>query len=70
MQFYLNRANLQTNNHADCRALRKDLQLRKCYGTSQAFDWRVIDQCNVPQKLKTSEALPVAQRKPLLNTRD
>ena len=70
MQFYFIRANLQTNNHADCRPSKKDLPLRKCYGTSREFDLRVIDQCNVPQKLMTPEALLVAQKKPLLNTRD
>ena len=61
---------MQKNNHADCRASKKDLPLRKFYGTSRAFDWRVIDQFNVPQKQTTPEALPVTQRKPLLNTRD
>ena len=27
---------------------KKDLPLSKCYGTSRAFDWLIIEQCNVP----------------------
>ena len=44
--------------------------LSECCGSSRAFEWRVIDQCNDSLKLMTLEDIYIAQREPALNTRD
>ena len=37
-------------------------------GTLCASDWRIIDQCNVPQKLITVPLKHIAHQNPLRNT--
>ena len=44
--------------------------LNECWGTSRAFDWRIIDQCIVPQELMYFEPLNLAQKNPWLITSD
>ena len=41
----------------------------ECCGTLLAFVWSIIDQCKMPQKQITLEAMHTAQRIPLLNMR-
>ena len=38
-------------------------------GSSRAFEWSVIDQCNDSQKLMTLEAIYIAEQTPAFNTR-
>ena len=47
-----------------------DQHVIECCVILRASDWPIKDQCNVPQKFMTLEAIHIAQKKPLLNTRD
>ena len=73
MQLHIFRANLLTYDHAEAEHQKIDSlvvqNLSGCCGTS-TVEWRIVDQCNVPKKLITLEAIHIEQRKPLLNTDD